>query len=120
MDGEIGWDVSGSDKHDRLRAWNLEAASTPHVFASQHVVDPYHIVARFLKAKAVLFVRPARYARLFGALQPADIIFSSLATMRATVVSLLNFLLLVKKILLVHIGRTRFYVSVLLLCTQFT
>src|ERR1700687_642169 len=89
-------------KDYRLRAGNIKALAATHVLAHQHVVDAHEVVARLLKAHSVLLVGAAREIAFLRALQPAHLVVGSLAAMRATIGSSLNFLYFVKEISLVH------------------
>jgi hypothetical protein len=90
------------DKDDRLRVWNVEALAT--ISARKLVVNPHHVVARFGKAGAILFVRPTRQVLLLRPRQPAHFIVCALAAVWATEARTLRFLSFVKEISLVHNG----------------
>ena len=96
--------IRGSNKDDRLRAWNLKAPPATIVSASQHIVDSDEVVARFFEASAVVFVRTAWRLRLSRAFQPANVVFSTLAAVRTAIRRLLYFFFLVEKIAFVHIA----------------
>ena len=87
-------------EYNRLRTGNVKAATT--AFTCQHIVNAYHIVARLLKAHAILLISPSRSRLLLGALEPADVIFPAFAAVGATVGRLLGFLFLVEEVLFVH------------------
>ncbi len=100
----IGGDNESSilDKHHGLGTWYLKAPATTHIFTSQHVVDPNHVVSRLLIPHPILFVRTARRRLLLCPLQPTNFVFHAFTAMRAAIGRLLEFLLLVEKILFVH------------------
>lgn len=91
-----------SNENYRLGGWDFETLAAAWIFARQNVVNTDHVIARFLKLRAGLFVHPARWQRLLSAHEPAHIIVSSLAAGRAGKVGRFNFLLLVEKITFFH------------------
>src|SRR5437868_3644199 len=93
------------NEDDRLRVWYLESFAATYVLARKMVVNAYHIVARFLKAPAVLFVSAARRLPFSGSPQPAHIVVCALAAVRAGEACSLGFRSFVEKISFVHINR---------------
>jgi hypothetical protein len=89
-----------SNENYRLRTGNIKAAAT--AFTREHIVDAHHVVAGFLKPRAILFIGAARRLLFPGSLKPAHFIFRALATVRATEGRLFKLLLFVKEILFVH------------------
>jgi hypothetical protein len=96
-----------SNENYRLRTGNIKAAAT--AFTREHIVDAHHVVAGFLKPRAILFIGAARRLLFPGSLKPAHFIFSALATVRATEGRLFKLLLFVKEILFVHFVTKRLW-----------
>jgi len=72
-----------SDEYDRLRRGYLESLAAAHILACKHVVDPHHIVARFLESCPVVVTDVPRSILLLGSLHPADVVIIPLAAERA-------------------------------------
>ena len=72
-----------SNKHDRLRRRDLEPLAATHVAAGKHVVNPYHIVARFIEHRPVVLVHVFRRLLPLGPFYPAYIVIISFTAMWA-------------------------------------
>jgi len=90
-------------ERDRLHPGNLEALPATKILADHHVVATDHVRACFRKAGAIAIVGPRRQIPLFGADEPADLVFVALVTVGAVEVS--DFLIgpFVEKLALFHI-----------------
>ena len=91
-----------SNKDDRLRRRDLEPLAAPHVAAGKHIVNPHHVIARFIELRPLLLVQVPRPTLLLGALYPANVVIVPFAAMWARVIRLLGLLLFVENIPFVH------------------
>src|SRR5215813_14648926 len=93
---------ASSNKNYRLRGRNFKSFAATGIAAGEHVIDANHIVARFLKPGALLFIHPPRRRRFLRSPQPAHIVLGALAAKWTGERRALGFLFLVEEIAFPH------------------
>ena len=85
-----------------MRARDLEAFAAADVLAHELIVDADHVIARLLKACAVVLVHLPGRVLFLGPLHPPDVVVVPLAAERAGEIGLFDLLAFVEYVSFVH------------------